>query len=100
MIPRAYKAGCAAAWTKFAGASVGGPAGPPGASNYRDSGSPVATTNFDDAAQNIYQNFLFNDTTLPDPSSFSQPANTNTTMQGGLPSKPFSSDTTGGLRDS
>jgi len=85
-----------AALEKFGGASA---AGPDGASNYRDSGSPVATTNHNDSAQNISQNFRYN-ASLTDPSSLTQPAHTNSTMQGGTPSKHLTSDTTGGLRDS
>jgi hypothetical protein len=92
----AYNAGCRAAFAKFGGASA---AGPDGASSYRDMGSPVATTHHRDSAQNISQNFRYN-ASLSDPSAFTQPAHTNSTMQGGPPTKPFKSDTTGGLRDS
>jgi len=92
----AYQAGRWAAFAKFGGASA---AGPDGASDVKDSGSPVATTHHRDSAQNIGQNFRYN-ASLSDPSAFTQPAHTNSTMHGGVPSKRFTSDTTGGQRDS
>ena len=91
----AYRAGCLAAFAKFGGASEAGQ-GPPGASSIRDSGSPVATTTHQDSAQNISQNFRYN-ASLTDPSAFSQPSFSNNTMQGGTPTRPFPTDTTGGL---
>jgi hypothetical protein len=89
----AYAAGRLAAFAKFGGASSAGPAD---ASSVRDSGSPVATTHHRDSAQNISQNFRYN-ASLSDPSNFTQPAHTNSTMQGGVPRPGFKSDTTGGL---
>jgi hypothetical protein len=91
----AYNAGRRAAFAKFGGASA---AGPDGASSWRDTGSPVATTHHRDSAQNIRQNFNYNATALTDPSSFTQPAHTNSTMQGGTPTNKLKSDTTGGLQ--
>jgi hypothetical protein len=93
----AYWAGRADAFAKFSAASSAAPAD---ASSVRDSGSPVATTHHRDSAQNIAQNFRYNSTVLTDPSSFTQPSRVNNTLQGGPPTKPFQSDTTGGLRDS
>lgn len=90
----AYAAGRRAALAKFGGASA---AGPDGASSVLSSGSPVATTHHRDSAQNISQNFRFN-ASLSDPSSFTQPAHTNSTMQGGTPTGKFKSDTSGGLQ--
>jgi hypothetical protein len=89
----AYNAGRRAAFAKFGGAASAAPAD---ASSVRDSGSPVATTHHRDSAQNISQNFRYN-ASLSDPSSFTQPARTNSTMQGGLPRPGFKTDTTGGL---
>lgn len=89
----AYTAGCLAAFAKFGGASSAAPAD---SSSTRDSGSPVATTHHRDSAQNISQNFRYN-ASLSDPSNFTQPARTNSTMQGGVPRPGFKSDTTGGL---
>jgi hypothetical protein len=57
----------------------------------------VATTTHKDSLQNISQNFRYN-ASLSDPSSFTQPAHTNSTMQGGTPTKHLISDTTGGLK--
>ena len=92
----AYRQGQKDAFAKFGGASS---AAPDGASNYASSGSPVATTHHRDSMQNVSQNFRWN-ASLVDPSNFTQPAHTNSTMQGGPPTKPFTSDTSGGLRDS
>lgn len=89
----AYNAGRRAAFAKFGGASD---AAPDGASDVRSSGSPVATTTHQDSAQNIRQNFNYN-AGLSDPSNFTQPAHTNSTMQGGTPTSKFKSDTSGGL---
>lgn len=90
----AYAAGLRAAFAKYGGASSAGPAD---ASSVRDSGSPVATTTHKDSTQNISQNFRYN-ASLSDPSNFTQPARTNSTMQGGTPKPGFKSDTTGGLK--
>jgi hypothetical protein len=92
----AYRQGQRDAFAKFGGASA---AGPDGASSWRDTGSPVATTHHRDSAQNISQNFRYN-ASLSDPSKFTQPTNNNSTMQGGTPRPGFKTDTTGGLRDS
>ena len=92
----AYNAGARAALEKFGGAASAAPAD---SSSTRDSGSPVTTTTHRDSMQNISQNFNYN-ASLSDPSSFTQPAHTNSTMQGGTPKPGFTSDTTGGLRDS
>ena len=89
----AYRQGQRDAFAKFGGASA---AGPDGASSYASSGSPVATTHHRDSAQNISQNFRYN-ASLSDPSNFTQPAHTNSTMQGGVPRPGFKTDTTGGL---
>jgi hypothetical protein len=94
MNKRAYQAGRRDAFAKFGGASA---AGPDGASSYRDTGSPVATTTHKDSLQNISQNFRYN-ASLSDPSSMTQPAHTNSTMQGGTPVGGFTTDTTGGLK--
>lgn len=91
----AYAQGQRAAFAKFSGASA---AGPDGASSVRSSGSPVATTHHRDSLQNINQNFHYNATALTDPSSATQPARTNSTMQGGTPRPGFKTDTTGGLQ--
>lgn len=96
MIELNYHLGCSAALAKFGAASSAAPAD---ASSVRDSGSPVATTHHRDSLQNISQNFRYN-ASLADPSNFTQPARINATMQGGTPTTPFKSDTTGGLRDS
>lgn len=90
----AYTAGSRAAFAKFSGASSAGPAD---SSSVRDSGSPVATTHHRDSAQNISQNFRYN-ASLTDPSNFTQPAHTNSTMQGGTPKPGFKTDTSGGLK--
>jgi hypothetical protein len=90
----AYSAGRRAAFAKFGGAASAAPAD---SSSTRDAGSPVATTHHRDSLQNISQNFNYNATALTDPSSFTQPAHTNSTMQGGTPTSKFKSDTTGGL---
>lgn len=91
----AYNAGRRAAFAKFGGSSA---AGPDGASDVRSSGSPVATVHHRDSMQNINQNFHYNATALTDPSSATQPARINNTMQGGTPTNKLKSDTTGGLQ--
>lgn len=93
-VAAAYRQGQKDAFAKFSGASA---AAPDGASSYASSGSPVATTHHRDSMQNINQNFSWN-AGLGDPSNFTQPAHTNSTMQGGPPTKPFTSDTSGGLK--
>lgn len=93
MIKSAYRQGQRDAFAKFGGAASAAPAD---ASSVRDSGSPVATTHHRDSAQNISQNFRYN-ASLVDPSNVTQPARTNSTMQGGPPTSKATSDTTGGL---
>jgi len=89
----AYAQGQRDAFAKFGGASA---AAPDGASSYASSGSPVATTHHNDSAQNVSQNFRYN-ASLSDPSNFTQPARTNSTMRGGNKPPGFTTDTTGGL---
>ena len=91
----AYNAGRRAAFAKFGGASA---AGPDGASSYSSSGSPVATTTHRDSMQNISQGFAAN-AAKGQTSNFTEPGNLNATMQGGTPTKRFTSDTSGGQRD-
>lgn len=92
----AYNAGRRAAFAKFGGASS---AGPDGASSYRDSGSPVATTSPKDRSSAIDRAFRTN-ANIGQTSSFTDPGIKNPALQGGPPTKPFQSDTSGGLRDS
>lgn len=98
----AYRLGQRDALAKFGGSSEAGPHGPPGASSVRDSGSPVATTasqGMRGVQRNIDQGFQAN-ADRGFTSTFTDPGIRNFTLQGGPPTKPFKSDTTGGLRDS
>lgn len=92
----AYRQGQRAAFAKFGGASA---AGPDGASSYRDMGSPVATTSPKDRPSAISRAFHTN-ANIGQTSSFTDPGIKNPSLQGGPPTKPFQSDTSGGLRDS
>jgi hypothetical protein len=93
----AYLAGRLDAFAKFGGASSAAPAG---SSSVRDSGSPVATTHHRDSMQNISQGFAAN-AAKGQTSSFTDPGGRNNPiLQGGTPTKRFTSDTTGGQRDS
>ena len=96
MIDFAYKQGQRDAFAKFGGASA---AGPDGASSYASSGSPVATTSPKDRPSAITRAFHTN-ANIGQTSGFTDPGFLNATMQGGPPTKPFKSDTSGGLRDS
>ena len=91
----AYYSGRADAFAKFGGASA---AGPDGASSYRDMGSPVATTSPKDRSSAISRAFRTN-ANIGQTSNFTEPGNLNATMQGGTPTKRFTSDTSGGQRD-
>lgn len=92
----AYAQGQRDAFAKFGGASA---AGPDGASSWRDTGSPVATTSPKDRPSAISRAFITN-ANIGQTSSFTDPGFRNHTMQGGTPTGKFKSDTSGGLRDS
>jgi len=89
----AYFSGRLAALIKFGAASAAAPAD---SSSVRDSGSPVATTTHRNSAQNVAQAFAAN-AALGQTSSFPDPGFQNAILQGGTPTKPFPTDTTGGL---
>ena len=91
----AYRSGCDDALAKFAGASASPPAND-GASAYRDSGSPVATTGFPNVPDEVRRAFAYN-ASLGPTSSMTDPGYFNHVLQGGTPTTKMRTDTTGGL---
>jgi hypothetical protein len=94
----AYAQGRRDALAKFGSASASPPAND-GASAYRDSGSPVATTSFKGMSRAVDQGWLAN-ADRGFTSTFTDPGFRNHTLHGGPPSGGFVTDTTGGQRDS
>lgn len=91
----AYQMGARAALQKYAGASASPPAND-GASAYRDSGSPVATTGFPNVPDEVRRAFSYNSSLGPT-SGMTDPGFFNNVIRGGTPTLHSRLDTTGGI---